>query len=322
MSDYPMTELVEIPSGSNLLTGIVHLPAEATEVRVGVLIASSNLPPKFGPHRFCVSVAQAFSRAGFWALRYDNRGTDDSPGVHDLTFADRVADARAAMDFFRSRYNLDVAVGWGLCMAAAVTVHAAATTRAPCDFDGLILCNLLAHPSAVWERRVGAKAVKVGDLVRQFLLSGNLLQKLRQAPRKLGIYRRNVPKLVAGLLERFRKTQPEIPRLRAAIGRVGQLLSQFSGPCLLIFGEKDLAYRFFLQEVNPNDQLGLAKKKAPPEYVLIRDGDHSFASREQTNEVIRHSLEWLGAFIRDRWQRSDEASLGEGHGVSAPSVVD
>jgi len=316
-----MTELVAIPSGKNQLTGIVHLPAAVQGPRIGILIPCTNIPPKFGPHRLFWSVAEATSQAGFYALRYDNRGTDDSPGVHDnLTFADRVTDARTAMGFFRRQYSLDVAVGWGLCGGAAVTLHAAASARTAEMFDGLVLCNLLAAPSTVWDKRVGARIVKPGDVVRQIFLTGNLLRKLRQIPHKLDIYRKSVPKLVAGLLERFRRTDPEIPRMRAAIASCGQLLYQFPRPCLLLFGEKDPALRLFREEVNPDDQLGLAKKAVPPECVLISDGDHSFASRVQTEEVIRNTLGWLGQFSSDRPTGSRAPSPGERVGSPAPSV--
>ena len=51
--------------------------------------------------------------AGFYALRYDNRGMCDSPGINPLTFQDRVADAGAATRVFQTRisFGLDLLLG-------------------------------------------------------------------------------------------------------------------------------------------------------------------------------------------------------------------
>src|SRR5688572_30974503 len=132
-----MKQIVKIPSGPWTLHGIVHLPHISVRRRVGLLVpANTN---KFGPHRILLQVADAAAVNGFYALRCDYRGTCDSPGVSKLTFADQVADQRAAVAYFRREYQLDAVLGWGLCKGAAVVLHGHAAGRRPEErLDGII----------------------------------------------------------------------------------------------------------------------------------------------------------------------------------------
>lgn len=291
-----MTEIVTIPCGSAVLHGVVHLPARQSEERVGVFVSLNNVNSKVGSHRLYFRVAEAVAEAGFYALRYDNRGTCDSPGSLSLTFADRLADARAALDFFRTRYELHAVVGWGQCLGATVSVHCATLGPPHQGLDGLILCNILADPARVTLAEFDYRQVNVSTLVRDMVFDGHLLQKLWQAPRKLHVYRQNLPKLALNLLKRYRSHTPELERLRAAVGRAGELLVGYPGPCLMVFAERDVYWKSFVEKVNPGDRLGLAKKEVPPDWALVKDGDHSFASREQTGEAIRYTVEWLGRY--------------------------
>lgn len=81
--------------------------------------------------------------------------------------------------------------------------------------------------------------------------------------------------------------------MRNTIARVGSLLSAYDGRCLLIFGEKDSYLTDFNERVNPGDRLGLKAKAIPPEWVLIKNGDHTFSSRDKTEELFRASIDWL-----------------------------
>ena len=139
-----MTELVKIRSGKWEMSGVVHAPAAAPQKRVGVVLLHENFNTKFGTHRMFYQVGEALAASGFYALRYDNRGMCDSPGTNALTFEDRVADAGAATQFFKSEYRLDSVFFWGLCMGAAVALHAKRAGRA--SPEGIMLCSLLADP--------------------------------------------------------------------------------------------------------------------------------------------------------------------------------
>lgn len=317
-----MTEIETIPSDATPLHAIVHLPAQDCGRRVGVLISCSNINPKFGPQRLFFHLGEAMAQAGFHVLRYDNRGTSDSPGLCDLTFTQRVADARAAIGFFRIRYRLDVLIGWGLCMGAAVLVHCTASARAEERLDGLVLCSILAHPSDAWLPQHYGKKVNVPRLARDMLFDGNLLTKLWHAPGKFHIYRKNLPRLVAKLMAPIRRPMPELEQVRSAVGGVGELLAQYPGPCLMIFGEKDAYRASFLEHVNPGDRLGLARKNVPPDWALIKDGDHVFASQGQAAELIRYTLEWVGQFRHGPLPNITHSPMRGLYGVSSPSVAD
>jgi hypothetical protein len=262
-------------------------------------------------------MASALAEAGFYVLRYDNRATDDSPGMGDLTFADRITCARAAIAFLRRRFDLEAVVGWGICMAGTILLHCGESGVREETPDGLVLCNVLASPDAVWKGRIGLKDVPLRNVTRQIFFRGNMLRKLWEAPRKLHIYRENLLRLVEGKLARFQRPDPEVERIRAGIGTSGRLLAKYPGPCLMIFGEKDPSRKLFFEEVNPGDRLGLAKKALPPDWAVVSDGDHTFASREQTADLIRYTLDWIEKFRRERLSTFTPSIRGE-HGIPSP----
>ncbi len=317
-----MTEIINIPSDGWMLHGIVHVPLCPVGQRVGVVLFQGNLNPKFGAHRLFRQLAEALAEAGFYALRYDNRGTCDSPGVCNLDFLQRVTDGRSAIAFFRTHYGLDRVLAWGLCMGAAVAVHSAARPGRPeAKLDGLILCNILADPAQASMPEFGYRLVDPAALVRKMVTGEGLLRKLWQAPRKFHIYWENLPRLFATIVRRYLQPEPELDLLQVAISEVGELLAGYAAPSVLVFGEKDFYWSNFVRRVNPNDRLGLAQKRIPTQVKVVRDGDHTFASSEQTAEMIRYTLDWLEGFY-GRPLFSPANSIGESHGVSAASVAD
>ncbi len=312
-----MTEVVTIPGGSNLLHGVAHLPKRDRPGRIGILLSSANINPKFGPHRLLFRLAEAGAEAGFYALRYDNRGSGDSPGLRDVTFADRIADARAALGFFRTCYRLDVVVGWGLCAGASVLVHCTASEDPDERPDALVLCGTLAVTGEVWLRPYWGEKMELSALARRVFFDGNLLAKLRQAPRKLEGYRESLLSLAAQLRVRMTsRSDPKLQEIRSVLGRVGELLGQYPGPCLIIFGEKDPVLQKFLEGANRGGRLASARKSGSTEWLVIKDGDHVFASREQAAEVIRRSLDWLEQFYQQYLQKIADSTMRPRGGVA------
>ena len=279
-----MKEFVEIPSGGWTLHGIVHQPAQIHVRRVGVVIVVGP-NTKFGTHRLFFQLADQLAHAGFYVLRYDNRGTWDSPGVRDLTFADRVADARAAVAFFRRQYRLESVLGWGLCLGAVVGLHYAVEAITPEEIlDGLVLCNpLLSYSSDL--QSAARNVFTDGSPARRFW--------------KMLSHRENWTKKGPALLRRYllqRRSEADV--LGAAVRRMGELMLRYDRAILLIFGEKDRHWSFFRDQVNPDDRLGLARKKLPLAWAFVEDGDHTFSSREQTAAVLRYTLDWVKPFLQ------------------------
>ena len=315
------TELVTIPSGSWQLHGVVHHPRENSARRAGVLILQESHNTKFGTHRVFLQLAQALSQAGFYVLRFDNRGTCDSPGVCDLTFVDRLADARAVLPFFRERYQLDTVVLWGLCIGGALAVHLSQELGGK-GIDGMVLCSILADPSDASLPQFGYSKPDISHFVRESFRRGAWLRKLKRVVRNFSVYHKNLTKMGAIWMRRYLSPEPELDRLRRAVRQVGPLLAHQELPCLLIFGEKDTYLSHFLETVNPNDHLGLARKHFPPRMEIVPDGDHTFASREQTAELLRLTLDWLEPFQRGLAPSRANPYPGVEHGISLAPTAD
>lgn len=307
-----MTEIVTIPNLPRALHGVVHRPASESGQRVGVIFSINNYHSKFGFHRLFYELAEALAHGGFYAVRYDNQGDGDSPGSTNLSFAHRVSDLRAAAAFFRAYCRLDALIGWGLCMGSTIVLEYAGEDPQG-GFDGLILCSLIADRSKVTLPQWEYKKVDPRTVAQIMFFDGNLLKKLLRAPRKLRIYRNNLPKLAARLLRGFR--DPELAWLRRAVRRTGNRLARYPRPCVIIFGEKDTHRKCFFESVNPDDRLGLAKKDIPPDWITIKDGDHSFASGEQKLELIGRTLDWLKLF-REKYSPSLVTSSLRADGIS------
>jgi pimeloyl-ACP methyl ester carboxylesterase len=284
---------------------MVHVPQHASGKRVGVVLFHENFNSKFGTHRLFRDLGDQLAQGGFCALRYDDRGMCDSPGVCDLTIADRLADARGAVSFFRTQYKLDAVVGWGLCLGSSVALHTAAPGNPNEKLDGLILCCLLADPGIVSLPQFGYERVQVSKIAQEFFLRGNVLRKLWNAPKSMNSWMRKI-----GVLARryLRPTPKELDRMKEVIGAVADLLVRYEGPSLMIYGDKDSYLTDWVERVNPGDKLGLKRKKMPPGWIVIKDGDHTFSSREKTEELFRLTLDWLGPFLAGHLPSSPKAA--------------
>jgi len=289
-----MREIVSIPCQGWFLHAIVHKPRQIPGTRIGLVLFHENQNTKFGVHRLFRQLGDALAEAGFFCLRYDDRGMCDSPGICELTIAHRLEDARSAIAFFRSHYSLDLVVGWGLCLGSAVAAYCGGEPqRAEERLDALILCNILADPARVSRPEWGYQKVDLPQVAKDIFLRGNFWKKIVRAPQNLASYRTKLSVLAA----RYLRRQPrELVRLRKAIGRVGGLLAGYEGPCLLIFSEKDTYLTEFHERVNPGDKLGLKGKAIPPDWLLVKNGDHTFSSCERTAELIDGTLNWLRQF--------------------------
>lgn len=273
--------------------GIVHLPPIEPRRRIGVVVLQGNLDssPKFGAHWMFRRVSDALAEAGYFALRFDDRGTCDSAGECDLKFRDRITDLCAAAKFFRSEYRLEGVVFWGLCMGAAVAVHASSQLNRHEKPEAMILCSVLAHPDDASLPEFGYRATTVSAFLRNSG-SGNLSSKMWRFLTSRS-YRRNAYECVKAVIVGYAQQNPTLSELKSDVSRVGGLLTRYDRPMLMIFGEKDPFWISFTKWVNPDDKLGLSHKKIPPKLLVMEDGDHVFASKAQMSELIESTVEWL-----------------------------
>lgn len=313
-----MTELVKIRSGDWELSGVVHAPAGDPKRRIGVVLLHENFNTKFGTHRMFYQVGEALAAAGFYALRYDNRGVCDSPGINSLTFQDRVDDAGAATKFFKDEYRLDRIFFWGLCMGAATALHASGQPKGY-QPEGIMLCSLLADPrdASLPQFGYGGSPAKVAA----GLTRGNPLKKALRLVTD-ATYRKNIGRMLKGAATQVTAREPELERLKEKIGQIGELLSGYGGPIVLTFGDNDPCWFHFAEGVNANDQLGLSRMGSKRQTLMVEGGDHTFSSKRQTDQVIVWTVEWARALRDGVAAQFSDFKPGENRGIPVTSIAD
>lgn len=122
-----LSEEVVFKSKDADLTGTLTVPTKEGRFP-GVLLLGGGGPSDRDGQGLFISIADYLSKSGFCVLRYDRRGTGSSKAdASSATDADEIADASAALDYLRSRANVDPAkiavagYGRGAYYAAAIT---------------------------------------------------------------------------------------------------------------------------------------------------------------------------------------------------------
>ena len=313
-----MTELVKIRSGKSEMSGVVHAPATVPRKRVGVVLLHENFNTKFGTHRMFYQVGEALAGAGFYALRYDNRGICDSPGAYPLTFEGRVSDAVTATRFFKQEYRLDSVLFWGLCMGAATALHAEVQLGAEIA-DGIMLCSLLADPrdASLPQFGYGGNPSKVVESLSR----GGLLKKASRFATD-ATYRKNIVRMLKGVASQVTAREPELETLKEKIAEISPLLQQYRGALTLVFGDKDPCWTHFEERVNEGDKLGLLKMGEKRKFLMVEGGDHTFSSKAQTDQVIDWTVEWAEAGRDGRTVQYSHFKSGDNRGIPVTSVAD
>ena len=202
-------------------------------------------------------------------------------------------------------------------MGAAVAMHASAQTG-PNIPEGIMLCSLLADPrdASLPQFGYGANPSRV--------VEGMSRGVLKKASRFVTdrTYRKNIGRLLKGVITRVAAREPELERLQQRIGQIGHLLQQYRGPIVLVFGDKDPCWTHFEERVNANDKLGLAKMGSQRTFVVLDGGDHTFSSMAQTQTVIDWTVEWAEALRDGKAAQYSQYKLEENRGIPATSVAD
>ena len=286
--------ITSFPSDQWLLNACVHTPDEVPQQRIGVVVVAEVT--KFGRHGLFRHMAEAFAAAGFYAIRYDNRGTHDSPGDCEVTFDQRVADVCAAARFLKTEYQLDKVVFWGFCLGGALAVHAGARLSGPFKPAGMILCSLPVDPKDATLPEFNYRPMTFQTFARNGL-TGNPWNRLRQVIVDSG-YRANMLRTARTLVRTRLRGNGELSTMQDRFARVGPLLAQYDGPSLLVYGDVDPYWPNFTKRINAGDKLGFAKMKSPPKIALVAGGDHAFRSTRQRTEVEQLSASFAAA-LRD-----------------------
>lgn len=133
MSKTPRAERLFIDGPAGRLQAIFELPAEQTSL--GCVVVCHPHPQHGGTmhNKVAHTLARAFVRMGFAALRFNFRGTEESEGVYDAGDGE-LADALAAIEWMRARFPEKALWVAGFSFGAAIAVKAAVAT----EVDGLI----------------------------------------------------------------------------------------------------------------------------------------------------------------------------------------
>jgi alpha/beta superfamily hydrolase len=133
MAQTPRAESLFFDGPVGHLEAIFELPAK--QIPVGCVVVCHPHPQHGGTmhNKVAHTLARAFVRTGFAALRFNFRGTEKSEGVFDQGDGE-LGDALAAIAWMRARYPDAPLWVAGFSFGAAIAVKAAVAT----EVDGLI----------------------------------------------------------------------------------------------------------------------------------------------------------------------------------------
>ena len=110
------------------LNGILHSPVRSDPPCPAVAFFHGFTGTKVEPHRIFVKTARALAAIGYYALRFDFRGSGDSEGdFSEMTIGGEISDARKSIDVLTALPGVDperigiLGLSMGGCVAACVS---------------------------------------------------------------------------------------------------------------------------------------------------------------------------------------------------------
>ncbi len=242
------------------LRGMMHFPDEAprrrkTSRRVpGVVLFHGFTGDRMESHWMFVKCSRALAAAGIASLRFDFYGSGESDGdFREVTLSGEIADARAAMDFFRGQKGIDPRrVGLlGLSLGGLIAATLAPRLRP----RALVLWSALAHTGHL--RTLAEASVKPipGTTVR---------------------FEYDARELSPHFLDDALAVEP-LP-----------CVASFKGPTLIVHPEKDAHVPYSHAE-----DYYRAAGAATKELLVIPGADHVFTSVSWESEVIARTVKWF-----------------------------
>lgn len=273
-----METAVTFSCKGELLLGIAHLPA--TSGKLGVVFVAGAPQYRVGAHRLFVTLARTLSQSGIPAFRFDARGYGDSSGS-PTAFEDMRADLTAAVEAFRQLSpGIEKIVLLGLCDGASAILLDG--TRLS-GIDGVILINPWAQPA-----QGRTKAMQ-----RSYYLSR--LRNWRTWPAALrGLGRRTSPKDATTTSNS--PAAPAVDKDSEAPAFVAVMLNtwrQFPGPSLVVISQDDVTAAAFDAAVGETVGWRKLRKQRRVSRVSIKGADHTFSSKQTSDQMAGEVLDWL-----------------------------
>lgn len=288
MSEYA----VSFPCQENDLVGVIIRPEQAN--KRGVLMAVAGGPQyRIGGHRQNTLWARRLSAEGYPTMRFDNRGVGDSQGSYG-GFHHLDEDIRAALEcFFKEVPDMEEVVLWGECNAASAILFYAYRDK---RVRGVVLLN-------PWVRTEEGEA--------RAILKHYYLMRLTQPDfwKKVLSLRFNPLTSVTSALGLVRKVRAANETSAVVSGSRGldaplsqnlplpermlAGLSRFRGAVMLVLSGRDLVAKEFEDMVKASPAWKQQLEARPLDWNDLPDGDHTFSSASQRNQVADWGLAWL-----------------------------
>jgi uncharacterized protein len=243
------------------LIGMLHTPEQATSPCPAVVFFHGFTGTKVESHRLFVKTARRLASLGFYALRFDFRGSGDSEGnFSEMTIGGEISDAIRSIDVLAAMEGVDAErIGvLGLSMGGGV---AASVSGQDSRVKSTILWAPLSDdPPDMLQYMLGAYHERPNLESEDFIdfRGGNTVGKA------------------------FFDELPEI--------KPSQWIQQFTGPLLIIHGEADET----VPVIYGHRYYALTKDRAArTELITIPEADHTFNAKVWEDEVISASVVWF-----------------------------
>jgi pimeloyl-ACP methyl ester carboxylesterase len=272
-----MERLIAFRNQGQWLYGMLHRP-DGTEIAPAVVLCHGFTGQRLESHRLFVKMARDLAAHGIAALRFDFRGSGESEGhFQDMTISGEISDAEAALRWLMKRHHallpetagvmasqgmmalqgrqrgIDPARLGLLGLSLGGCVSACVAGRHPQVVKALALWSAAAHPERFWN--ADAEKSLAG---REFVdWGGNLIGR--------------------AFLE----------EARAGVIRPLAEIAHYSGPVLIVHGEKDASVPL---ESAQEYAAAVPGRKA---VHIIAGADHVYSSFPWESEVIRLTREWF-----------------------------
>jgi len=270
-------EPVYFESRGYKLFGIFHPPKDGNN-DFGIIFANSGMQNRVGPHRLYVVFARILSQIGYAVLRIDLPGIGESEGTLTETHFDAYDQdgLTSAINFMKRTKNIKRLALFGICAGARTSLKAGSIDR---RVDGLVLWSLpiiSIAPSMTSPDRL-RKAVSIHAWKKYFDSSrGNFKSIFRDVR---GLFWNSVLKGE----RRSKKHHRGFFTAFSSYIRSGR-------PVLFLYGEKD---NVLIEESKVKIKELSADINHSCDYIIIRNGNHTFTSMDTQKEAISETIAWL-----------------------------
>ncbi len=287
----PLETPLFIESRHGEMFAIEHLP-DGAPPDYWVISMNSGLQCRSGPRRLYVHFARRLAEEGLGVLRIDLSGVGDSDGPVPATHFDmhNPDDADVAIKFIRNKYDPKGIILHGLCAGSRVSIKTAAR-----DTD---IAGLLAWSTTIYTATPGSTHSPeepkhgVSNAVARYN-EGRILNVLRDLKfLRWSFWKKHFTsgKLLAELRSSFWSAWlllfggSESDQKGWFIRSIRSYVAS-NRPVFFVYGEKDQYCHM--------EFIDLQLPVSPDDVLVIPEGNHTFSTRSQRDQVIDGCCNWL-----------------------------